>query len=147
MEVTIARSTAMDSKLREGLRGRGPVRMADVETSPFMSVELLGENFQVTPLTAREQLLRPTARWEYDVLPRRPGNQKLQLSVMMRIPLHERPDEKVSVPVLEYGVRVSVDPVYGARHFVSKNWQWLVATVAGLAGVITAWLKLFHGGE
>jgi tRNA A-37 threonylcarbamoyl transferase component Bud32 len=147
MEVTIARSTTMDNKLREGLRGPGAVRMADVETSPFMSVELQGENFQVTPLTAREQLLRPTARWEYDVLPRRPGNQKLQLSVMMRIPLPERPDEKVSVPVLEYGVRVSVDPVYGVRRFVSKNWQWLVATVAGLAGVLTAWLKLFRGGE
>ena len=61
-------------------------------------------------------------------------------------PHRERSDETLSVPVLERSVRVRVDPVYGSRQFLGKNWQWLIATAAGLAGVVTAWIKLF-GGE
>jgi hypothetical protein len=64
----------------------------------------------------------------------------------MRIPVTGRPDERISVPVLERSVRVTVDPIYGSKQFLSKNWQWLIATTAGLAGVVTAWIKLF-GGE
>lgn len=51
----------------------------------------------------------------------------------------------MSVPVLERSVRVRVDAVYGSKQFLRKNWQWLVATAAGLAGVVTAWIKLFGG--
>ena len=60
-------------------------------------------------------------------------------------PLANRADETISVPVLERSVRVRIDPVYGSRQFVGRNWQWLIATSAGLAGAITAWIKLFGG--
>lgn len=63
----------------------------------------------------------------------------------MRIPIANRSDETMSVPVLERSVRVRVDAVYGSKQFLRKNWQWLVATAAGLAGVVTAWIKLFGG--
>jgi hypothetical protein len=111
-----------------------------------MGVDLRGAGFEITALTSREQLLQQTARWKFDVLPRRSGTRRLQVSITMRVPIANRPDETISVPVLERSVRVRIDPVYGSRQFVGKNWQWLIATTAGLAGAITAWVKLF-GGE
>ena len=92
-----------------------------------------------------EQLVAQTARWEFDVLPKRSGTQRLQLSVAMRIPLPDRPDERVSAPVLERDIRVTVDPYYSGQQFVAKNWQWLVGAAVGLGGAIGAWLKLFGG--
>jgi hypothetical protein len=146
VEVLITRSDDFKEQLRE-LRGRGAVQIGPIETSPYMAVNLRGAGFQITSLTEPEQLLRPAARWEFDVVPRHSGIQKLQLSVVMRIPLPDRADEKISIPVVEREVRVTVDPLYGIRQFLLKNWQWLVPTLAGLGGAIAAWLKLFHGGE
>jgi hypothetical protein len=147
LEVAIARTKGLDEKLRLMVRGPGSPQIEDVETSPFMAVELTGAAFEVTPLnSATEQLLRPTALWEFDVLPQRSGQQKLRVSVAMRIPLPNRPDEKVSVPVLEREIRVAVDPRYTVQHFIRQNWQWCLATFAGLGGALAAWLKLIHGG-
>ena len=148
VEVGIAGSKGLDEVLRAGLRGRGHAQIEDIETSPFMAVELKGPGFEITalnPTPGGEQLLRPTALWEFDVLPVRSGAQKLQVCVVMRIPLPNRDDERVSVPVLERDVRVRVDPRYGSQQFVKKNWQWLVATAAGLGGALAAWLKLVQG--
>ena len=64
----------------------------------------------------------------------------------MRIPLPDRPDERVSAPVLERDIQVTVDAYYNARQFVSRNWQWLLGIGVGLGGAIGAWLKLFGGG-
>ena len=86
VEVGIARSKDFDEALSAGLLGPGVVQMKDIRTSPFMTVELRGYAFDVTALAERNQLLDPTARREFDVLPRLSGTQKLQLSVSMRIP-------------------------------------------------------------
>jgi DNA polymerase II small subunit/DNA polymerase delta subunit B len=65
----------------------------------------------------------------------------------MRIPLPDRPDERVSIPVLERQIHVVIDPRYGSQQFLKRNWQWLIATLAGLGGAVAAWLKLFRGGD
>jgi hypothetical protein len=146
VEVAIARSTNLDQELLASLRSTTNARVQTIATSPFMGVDLRGAGFEITALAEREQLLYQTARWEFDVLPRRSGTRRLQVSVTMRIPISNRSDETISVPVLERSIRVRVDPVYSSKQFLSKNWQWLIATAAGLAGVVTAWIKLF-GGE
>jgi hypothetical protein len=146
VEVAIARSTNLDQELLASLRSTTNARVETIATSPFMGVDLRGDGFDITALAEREQLLYQIARWEFDVFPRRSGTRRLQVCVTMRIPISNRSDETISVPVLERSVRVRVDPVYGSKQFLSKNWQWLVASAAGLAGVVTAWIKLF-GGE
>ncbi len=149
VEVGIARSPEQDNELLRGLLGRGPVQLDDIETSPFMAVELRGDGFRVTalnPTENSEQLLRPTARWAFDVLPERSGARKLQVSVALRVPLPGRGDERISVPVLERQVVVEVDARYVSEQFLRRNWQWLFATGAGLAGAITAWMTLFNNG-
>lgn len=149
VEVAIARTKDLDDVLRQMVQGRGQARITDVETSPFMAVELKGPGFDITPLQAAtsEQLLRPAALWEFDVLPKRSGSQTLQVCVAMRIPLPDRPDERVSIPVLERHIHVVIDPRYGSQQFLKRNWQWLIATLAGLGGAVAAWLKLFRGGD
>lgn len=149
VEVAIAKTKDLDEELRKMVRGRGEVRLSDIETSPFMKVELKGPGFDIALVHGEggaEQLLRPTALWEFDVVPRRTGQQVLQVCASMRIPLRDRPDERVSVPVLEREIRVTIDPRYSTSQFVGQNWKWLVATGVGFGGALTAWLKLF-GGE
>ena len=149
IEVAVGRTKDFDEDLRRTVRNPGTGDVEDIETSPFMAVELRGEAFEITPLHVGgggEQVLHPTALWEFDVLPRRSGAHKLQVCVAMRIPIPNRGDERVSVPVVERDVRVSVDPRYGAKQFLRENWQWCLATLAGLGGALAAWFKLFQGG-
>ena len=111
-----------------------------------MNVQLTGDGFDIVPLSSSEQLLRPLALWQFDVTPQRVGMRDLQLSVAMRIPLPDRPDERVSMPVLERKIQVKVDARYSAARFVRGNWQWMVPpAAAGLGGAITAWIKLIQG--
>ncbi len=146
--VAIGQHGGLDDQLRRLAQGSEDAPIFDVETTPFMAVELTGSAFTITSLqlgNAAEQLLRPTALWQFDVTPERSGTHPLQLRVGMRIPLPDHADERVSLPVLERTVRVQVDPAYSGRRFVRTHWQWLAATVAGLGGAIAAWLKLFQG--
>ncbi len=146
--VAIAQHGGLDDQLRRLAPGLEHAPVYDIETTPFMAAELTGSAFTITSLqlgNAAEQLLRPTASWQYDVTPERRGTHPLQLRVAMRIPLPDHPDERVSLPVLERTVRVRVAPTYSGRRFVRTHWQWLAATAAGLGGAIAAWLKLFQG--
>ena len=146
--VAIGQHGGLDDQLRRLAQGSEDAPIFDVETTPFMAVELTGSAFTITSLqlgNAAEQLLRPTALWQFDVTPEASGTHPLQLRVAMRIPLPDHADERVSLPVLERTVRVQVDPAYSGRRFVRTHWQWLAATVAGLGGAIAAWLKLFQG--
>jgi actin-like ATPase involved in cell morphogenesis len=144
LEVGVSGSRELDDQLRSDLRGRGIVQYEDVSTSPFMTVLLRGDGFAVTTLSPSEQLVAPLARWEFDVTPNRAGDRELQLCVSMRIAMPGMPLEQIAIPVFERRIHVRVDPVYAARYFTTQHWQWLVGTLVGLAGGITAWYQLFR---
>lgn len=144
VEVRVARSGDLQELLTTGLRGRGVPITEEIETSPFMGVELFGDGFEVKPLSATEQLVAQLACWEYDVRPLRAGTLTLVLSVTMRIALPERPDERIAVPVFERSIRVRIDPVYRSRQFVADNWQWLTATALGVGGALAAWRQFLQ---
>jgi hypothetical protein len=149
VEVGIARSAEFRQELAAGLRGRGEPQFEEVDTSPFMGVELQGdvEVFEITPFSKPEQLVAPLARWEFDVRPRQAGQHDLTLCICLRIMLPRIPgtDSGVnSVPVLQRTVLIKVNVGYGTRRFVASNWQWLIATVTGLGVCLAAWITLFH---
>jgi hypothetical protein len=147
IEVGIARSADFREALSDGLRGRGQPRYEEIETSSLMTVELRGDAFQVTSYSPPEQVVAPTARWEFDVRPIRAGQQTLTLCVCLRLTAPELAPlggGHRSVPVLERSIRIRVSMAYSTRRFVAGNWQWLIATVAGLGGGIAAWIALFH---
>ena len=146
IDVAIAQHGGLDEHLRALAPGMEDAAIQDLETTPFMEVDLQGHAFSVVSLQAgdsAEQLLRPTALWQFDVTPERGGTHSLRLRVAMRIPLPDR-DERVSLPALERTVRVRVDAAYGGRRFIRAHWQWVVATAAGLGGAVGAWIKLLQ---
>lgn len=146
VKVAIAQHGGLDAQLRALAPGLEDAVIDDVETTPFMEVDLQGSAFSIVSLQAgdtAEQLLRPTALWQFDVTPERRGTHPLQLRVAMRIPLPDR-DERVSLPVLERTILVRVNAAYSGRRFVRAHWQWVVATLAGLGGAVGAWIKLFQ---
>jgi serine/threonine protein kinase len=147
VEVGIARSAELRLALAAGLRGRGEPQFEEVDTSPFMGVELKGTAFEITSFSPLEQLVAPLARWEFDVTPCRAGHQTLTLCVSLRVDLINSgltSGGRIAVPVLERDIRIRVDVAYGTRRFVAANWQWLIVTAAGLGGGIAAWIELFH---
>ncbi len=146
VRVAIAQHGGLDAQLRALAPGADDAAIHDVETTPFMEVDLQGSAFSIVSLQAgntAEQLLRPTAVWQFDVTPESRGTHPLQLRVAMRIPLSDR-EERVSLPALERTIRVRVDATYSGRRFVRAHWQWIAATVAGLGGALGAWIKLFQ---
>ncbi|WP_159081490.1 zinc ribbon domain-containing protein [Nocardioides sediminis] len=146
VRVAIAQHGGLDPQLRALAPGTEDALIEDLETTPFMEVDLQGPAFSIVSLQAgdtAEQLLRPTALWQFDVTPERGGTHSLHLRVAMRVPLPDR-DERVSLPALERTVRVRVDPAYGGRRFIRAHWQWVLATAAGLGGAVGAWIRLFQ---
>jgi hypothetical protein len=149
VDVAVGRHEGLDATLLEMLRGPGKPRIETIETSPFMSVELKGRGFEVTPVqaTGTEQLVHSTALWEFDVLPVLSGSQTLQLCVAMRIPIQDQPVDRVSIPVLERQIQVAVAPLYISRQVLKGNWKWFIISLLGSASAIAAWLKLIRGGD
>ena len=147
VEVAVARSAELLDSLISGLRGHGVVRVEQVPTSAFMSAEVRGGSFVITALSPAEQIVAPTARWEFDVTPRHAGVQTLTLCVSMRFaetgPLAV-PGSRIAVPVVERRIRIRVNVGYGARAFAGQNWQWLVGTVVAIGGAVAAFLALGH---
>ena len=143
VEVEIARSLQLRDEIARGLRGRGDPVVEEIRTSQFMGVQLLGHAFYIDELSPREQLVPSMARWEFNVTPKRIGNQVLILCATMMIQT-SRGDGLIAVPVLERDVDVQVDVRYGAKSFISHNWQWLTATCIGLGGAISAWATLIR---
>lgn len=147
LEVGIARSPDLKEVLLEGLRGHGHPLFEEIRTSSVMRVELKGEAFGVISHSAAEQIVAPTARWEFDVIPRRAGVHTLILCVCLFLKvagLTASGEGLISEPVLERSVRVRVSVGYSTQRFVATNWQWLIATIVGLAGGISAWIALVH---
>jgi hypothetical protein len=147
VEVGVARSAELVDSLVSGLRGRGEVRIEQVPTSAFMSAELRGDSFAITALSPAEQIVAPAARWEFDVTPRHAGVQTLTLCVSLRFaetgPLAV-PGSRIAVPVVERKIRIRVSVGYGARAFVTQNWQWLVGTAVAIGGAVAAFLAVVH---
>jgi hypothetical protein len=147
VEVGIARSAALREALTAGLHGHGEPQFEEIDTSSFMGVELIGDSFEITPLRLPEQIVEPLARWEFDVLPKQAGLQDLILSVYLRVVLAKRTEingQGLTVRVLERKIRIRVSVRYSTRRFLVSNWQWLIATAAGLGAGITAWVEFFH---
>jgi len=97
-----------------------------VELHALGGVELKGTSFEITPFSPLEQLVAPTARWEFDVRPYRAGHQILTLCVSLRIRAERSAaaaSGRIAIPILEREIRIRVDVRYGTRRFVANNWQ------------------------
>ena len=119
---------------------------SDIDTSPFMSVDMKGPTFDIdrlSPSDTSEQAIATTALWVFQILPRKSGQQLLIISVDFRVPLgRDMGDARGSIRAHEEIVEVEVDPWYAGRTFLAAN-GWLIALVGvavALAGVLVSLL-------
>jgi hypothetical protein len=141
VEVRIARSADLREELISGLRGSGEPQFEEIDTSFYMEVKLAGLAFEITSYSPPEQIIIPApARWEFDLMPRRAGHQKITLSVNMRVEAKGIVGGRRGVSVLEKQIDIRVNVGFATRRFVSNNWQWLVPAALTLAGTVAAWL-------
>jgi len=112
-----------------------------------MAVRLVGEAFEIRPLSEEEQPVGRTEAtiWEFYVRGLRPGRQTLTVTVYMRLSVSGHEDVRLNVPALERTIRVRVAPLYAGRSFVQQNWKWMIGTaiaVGAMGSGVAAWLKL-----
>ena len=116
--------------------------MEEIPTAPLMAVTLRGDGFGITSYSDEEQVVSEDAvtTWEFDLRAMKWGQQRLVLSVSLRVPVPGWPvkSQHRSIPVREVTIAVQVTAASLIWHFVSANWQWFVGTAIAIAAVIVA---------
>ena len=105
-----------------------------------MAVTLKGDGFRVTAYSDEEQRVTQDeiTTWEFDVQAVKRGQQRLVMSVSLRIPVPGQPLEHKSIPVREATINVYVGAPALVGHFVAANWQWFIGTAIAIAAVVVA---------
>ena len=128
VQVRIARGTVPDAELRRGLVRSADARTGDLKIAPVMAVTLTGAGFQITPTTPQEQFLvanEPT-EWAWEVRGAEPGKRLLHLSANVKVFGEQR-----QFKTFETDIEVWVTAIDRVSGFVTQNWQWLFAVIAG----------------
>jgi hypothetical protein len=102
-----------------------------------MKAKLVGDGFEVTPLSEEEQFVTDDTytEWAWDVKPLQSGERKLNLTVTVKVIAEGLGERARDIPVITRTVVVEVDPVYTVTSFVGDNWQWLwTAILVPIAG-------------
>jgi len=140
-----------DENLSEGLRGRGEPQIEDIKVGSVMKVQLIGNDFDIEPLSEEEQLVSGIGftQWEYEVMPKKAGDQIIILKVCTIIILPEGKEKTKCIPVFERKINVEVNPIYSIRNFIEINWKWIVGLIvsSGLIGWILKKRKLKNGSK
>jgi hypothetical protein len=145
VEVRLTRTPlALDVELLKHLRGHGVPQLEEIPTAPLMAVTLKGDGFRITVYSDEEQGVTQDGitTWEFDIHAIKRGQQRLILSVSLRIPVPGQPSEHKSVPVREATIDVTVGAPALIGHFVTSNWQWFIGTAVAIAAVVVA--VLYH---
>lgn len=144
VEVRLTRALDLDDDLLADLRGPGTPHLEQVLTAPLMAVTLRGDGFSITPYSDEEQSVSAdrATTWEYDITARKRGQQRLVISVSLRIPARGEPAERRSIPVREAVIDVQVRAPELMRQFFAANWRWAIGTMIAAAAVVVA--VIFH---
>jgi prepilin-type N-terminal cleavage/methylation domain-containing protein len=130
VEVRVARQFAGD--LAAGLRGRGEPAIRQIQVGSVMIAQLSGDSFTIKPIGKPDRIVPDDgfAQWEWDVMPIKSGEQTLQLLVSVKIKLPGSGEENYVHPVMEEAIAVSINPWYVVSTFITKNWQYILGTIA-----------------
>lgn len=142
IEVRIAKTITEDLSLE--LKGRGVPQIEEIRVGTFMKVRLMGNNFDIKPLSHKEQLVAGEGftQWDWDVVPLKSGMQSLLLVVTVRIKIPNYDEERKDYPVFERQIKVKVNLIYSISSFVYSYWQWIAGTITstGIIGWFIKWI-------
>ena len=129
VEVRITKTLTED--LSKGLKGSGKPQIEQIRVGTFMKVRLMGDNFDIKPLSNEEQIVAGEGftQWEWDVVPLKSGIQYLILGVTVRLKLPNGAEEKKDYPVFDRRIEVKVNLPYTINKFIKSYWQWIITAV------------------
>jgi hypothetical protein len=137
----LLRAEQASEELQKTLRDQGVVgdiRTATIRIHDRMQAVLLGDGFQISPVTADTLPIskqEPT-QWEWDVRAQRYGTLKLNVVLNAIVDVNDGSGPRpYTIRTFSQTYIVQV-PGYGGRvaTFAKNNWPWLIATVAILVG-------------
>ena len=140
IEVRLTRTLDRDAELLTHLRGSGDPQLEEIPTAPLMAVALKGDGFKITGYSDEEQRVShdDITAWEFDIEALKRGQQRLVLSVSLRVPVPGQPVEHKSIPVREATIVVHVGSPALVAHFIVGNWQWFIGTAIAVAAGLVA---------
>src|SRR5579884_1423434 len=103
-----------------------------IKVGRYMTVKLEGgDAFTIKPLTAEDQFIGHDTftEWSYDVTGLKSGDQKLLLTVGVRVKMDRGTDERRFYPVFERTIHVDVSVRHTTETFIENNWQWLASSI------------------
>jgi hypothetical protein len=110
--------------------------LTSLRVSERMDAELEGSNFEVKPLTPKQQAVyaRSTTSWKWEVKSKEHGTQALHLSVSAYI---DRGAGELPLVVKTYSRTVDVEvSLATVRRYVADNASWVLPALAALAAAI-----------
>jgi len=128
VEVRIAQN--LEEDLTYALKGRGVPHIESVPVGSFMSVRLSGDDFEILPLNAEQQIITENTftQWAWDVRPLKSGQRSLHLSVTVRVIIPDVGEEAKDHPVIDRVINVKINPIYSAGKLLQSQWKWLATT-------------------
>ena len=133
IEVRIAKNEVSE----KDLTGSGTIQKETIPISQTMSVRLCcgdsekGDAFDIHSSSVEQQLVDSTlleedefTEWVFQVTPRKPGDQQLQLFVSAHYELSNGKNI-IKDEVLKRAIKVQVDTTEETKNWISENWYWL----------------------
>jgi hypothetical protein len=143
IQARIAKTPTKD--FAQGFAGPGPIKVEGIEVSTLVRVALIGDAFQIEPLSTADQPVLNTGytQWDWSVTPKRSGIQSLYLRVTLRLQIPNHGTEFLDRVVFSETIRVAVNPLYAMKQFTATYWQWFVGAppVAALVGYLQRYIR------
>jgi hypothetical protein len=142
-EMTINISESVNATIAKGNTSGEPIRVA-----PYMEVNLKGSAFDIVPTTESRQFVAgdsPTI-WEWDVTPRKIGNQTLDLLAYVIIKMPDGHEEKRAL-VKSKTIHIQVNPLEkpGTFDFIHSlfdgPWAKAIAALSGCLAFFAIYFK------
>jgi hypothetical protein len=118
----------VERQITEKMKGEGSPQARRIKVSRVMTLLLVGEDFEITPLQPdRQEIVGDFRTWEWNIKPRSGGTKILSLTI---VTYADEPGVATSVSDVEdWTVEVYVTATDRVSRFVSDNWQWLFSAV------------------
>lgn len=130
-EVTFLMSVAESvAELKNRLAADSNVRSDTIRVSDIMDVNLVGPNFEITPITPQQQPVSGISsnEWRWEVSPKRTGQVKLYLTVNAILTIDGQGNNKV-LRTFTKNIDVDVSPQQHVANFITTHWQWLFTAI------------------
>jgi hypothetical protein len=125
-------SKDLEQQLSAGLKGSGSPILESVDVSPFVSAELIGDDFSIQPPGPIDQVLGGDrfTEWTWLVEPKTSGDHVLALRVTLRFQLDGQRQEQRQATFIARTIRVHGNPIEQALDFVTQHAEWLATSIA-----------------